>query len=188
MIRTLLLAAGSSRRFGSNKLLAPLADGTPVVLRAAQVLSAAGCRVLVVVRPDDRAVADRLASLRDLEASPCPTAERGVGNSLAWAVAHSADAAGWLVALGDMPFLREASVRAVLRAARAGASIAAPVYNGRRGHPVFFSRHWRERLLALTGDRGGQVILHASPDALTPVPCDDPGVLRDIDAPADLRV
>jgi molybdenum cofactor cytidylyltransferase len=91
-----------------------------------------------------------------------------------------------MVCLGDMPFLQADTVRAVASALEAGASIAAPVHAGRRGHPVGFAGHWREALLALDGDTGGQAILRAHPEALTLVTVEDPGVLRDLDLPAEL--
>jgi molybdenum cofactor cytidylyltransferase len=185
-LQTLLLAAGRSRRFGADKLAAPLADGTPVVVRTARSLCAAGHPVLAVVRSEGSAVAALLAAVPDIVLSPCPDADLGIGRSLAWGVARSADAGGWLVCLGDMPFVRPETLSRVADALRAGASIAAPVHAGRRGHPVGFARCWREALLALDGDTGGQVILRAHPEALTLVPVDDPGVLRDLDLPEDL--
>ena len=186
MIQAILLAAGSSRRFGVDKLHVPLDDGLPLVLWTARNLRAAGCPVLAVVRPGDRVTADLLTSVSGVEVSACPGAERGMGRSLAWGVARSAGAAGWLVALGDMPYLRPRSIRSVLDAVSAGASIAAPVLAGQRGHPVAFSRHWRHELLRLDGDEGARSILRAHSDLLKLVPCGDPGVLRDIDRPSDL--
>jgi molybdenum cofactor cytidylyltransferase len=109
-----------------------------------------------------------------------------MGHSIAWGVAESADAAGWLVALGDMPFLKPSSIRAVLQHLEQGASIVTPVYDGRRGHPVGFSSRWRQDLLTLTGNQGGVSIIRRYPCSLELVPCTDPGVLRDVDLPSDL--
>jgi molybdenum cofactor cytidylyltransferase len=182
----LLLAAGASRRFGADKLAAPLADGTPVVVRTARTLCAAGYPVLAVVRPDGSSAAELLAAMPGVEVTRCPDADLGLGRSLAWGVARSADADGWLVCLGDMPFVRSETVRAVAEALAAGASIAAPVHAGRRGHPVGFARPWREALLALDGDTGGQAILRAHRQALMQICVDDSGALRDLDRPDDL--
>jgi molybdenum cofactor cytidylyltransferase len=186
MISALLLAAGASTRFGSNKLTERLADGTPMVVRSAQNLLAAGCRVVAVTRPRDQAAGDLLAAVPGVVVSACPTAELGMGCSLAWGVAQTAGAAGWLIALGDMPFIRPTSIRAVLLAVERGASIAAPVFKARRGHPVVFARCWRERLLGLDGETGGRLLLQRYADAVTLVSCDDSGVLRDVDRPRDL--
>lgn len=186
MIVSLLLAAGASRRFGANKLLVPLPGGTPVVLASARALAEAGAPVLAVLRPGDDAVAGVLAREPGVTLTRCPEADLGMGRSLAHGVAESALAAGWLVALGDMPWVRPADAAAVLRALEAGASIAAPFHAGQRGHPVGFSGRWRNALLALTGDQGARAILDAAAGAITPVTCDHPGVLRDLDWPSDL--
>jgi len=186
VIQALLLAAGASKRFGSNKLLEALPDGTPMLLRSAETLLAADLPVLAVLRRGDKAATKLLAPLAGVAVTECPHARAGMGHSLAWGVVRSGHADGWLVALADMPFLSSDTMRAVYLALEAGASIAAPAYQGQRGHPVGFSRRWRDDLLALTGDHGAQILLRCHPEVLTLVPCNDPGVLRDIDMPADL--
>jgi molybdenum cofactor cytidylyltransferase len=67
-----------------------------------------------------------------------------------------------------------------------GASLAAPVYRGRRGHPVGFGCEWGERLAGLEGDVGARAILSRNADRLTLIECDDPGVLADVDRREDL--
>jgi molybdenum cofactor cytidylyltransferase len=190
MIRTLLLAAGRGRRFGDDKLAAALPDGTPLVLATARVLVAAGADVLAVVRDGDEAGGQGaialLRSMPEIEVVRCPDAAGGMGHSLACAVRHSADAGGWLVALADMPFTRPQTVRHLLDRLAGGASLVAPCYGGRRGHPVGFGRCWRDSLLALSGDTGARALLASNPASLTLVDSDDPGVLVDIDRPEDL--
>jgi molybdenum cofactor cytidylyltransferase len=181
----ILLAAGVSRRFGSDKRLQPLADGTPMALVAARNLAAACRRSIVVIRPDDTALA-QLLSEAGLETVVCPDARQGMGHSLAAGVAASADATGWLVALADMPYIQPASYRAVLNAMQGGATLARPVHDGLPGHPVGFSVEHRGALLALTGDQGGKAILEAQRTALVTCPVVDPGVLKDVDRPAQI--
>jgi molybdenum cofactor cytidylyltransferase len=87
-----------------------------------------------------------------------------------------------------MPFVQSASIRAVTRRLEQGASIAAPTFEGRRGHPVGFSHRWRKDLLALSGDTGAASILHDHPGSLVLTLCEDPGVLMDVDVHSDLPV
>jgi len=185
LIGGLLLAAGSARRFGGDKLLARLADGKAIAVAAASTLVAVLPRVVAVVRPD----ADELgAALRECGAQVvvCPRADEGMGTSLAWGVTATPDWTGWLVALADMPFVKPATVTALAAAVADGAAIAAPRYQGRRGHPVCFGASYREALANLAGDRGGRNLLNAAGDRLHLFDCDDPGVLMDIDTLADL--
>jgi len=181
----LLLAAGQGRRFGADKLRQPLADGTPVAVAAARALKAACPDSIAVLRPEQ----DELAGLIEAEGLAvirCAVARDGMGHSLAAGVAASPHAAGWLVALADMPCIRVATLGAVRDAIADGAALAAPAFAGRRGHPVGFAPRWRDALMGLQGDEGARAILRANGACLTQLALDDPGVLLDVDTPADL--
>lgn len=182
----ILLAAGSASRFGSDKLLHPLADSTPMALAAARRLRPACDRAIAVLRPGSDAAAELLA-LEGFEMVVSTASVHGMGHSLAAGVAASLDAAAWIIALADMPFIAPESYRRVTAALRAGGSIVVPEYRGRRGHPVGFSREWGERLAALSGDEGARRILAAFPEAIVRCAVDDPGITRDVDRLADLE-
>ena len=99
---------------------------------------------------------------------------------------ETADADAWVVALADVPWIASRTIEKVAYALRAGASIAAPSLRGQRGHPVGFSRRHRAALAALTGDVGARDIIMRNAAELTLVDVDDPGILGDVDRPADL--
>ncbi|MFN3986617.1 MAG: NTP transferase domain-containing protein [Rhodocyclaceae bacterium] len=187
MIRGILLAAGFGRRFDAHglhdKLLAPLADGRPLLWHSARALAEALPRPLAVVRPGLTA---RTACLSDAgcEVLECVEAADGMGHALAAAVRASHQATGWVVGLGDMPWLEPASVVAVAAALDHPQRVAAPSFEGRRGHPVGFGAAWFERLTALAGDLGARALLQDTDIRLLPSP--SPGVVRDVDTPADL--
>jgi len=186
LIGAVLLAAGSGRRFGGDKLLAQLADGTPIAVATTAVLVATLPHVVAVVRPD-AAILTAVLRERGADVVLCPHADEGMGTSLAWGVAAASGWTGWIVALADMPFVQPATVRMLAAAVAGGAALAAPRYEGRRGHPVCFGLSYRKALLALRGDRGGRDLLRAAEDLLHVVDCDDPGVLVDIDTPLELE-
>lgn len=181
----LLLAAGRGRRFGRNKLLHHLPDGTPMAVVAARNLRPACDRLIAVLRPVDDGLAELLA-VEGYELVICHEADAGMGHSLAAGVMASAEASAWIVALADMPYVRPASHQVVANRLRAGASLAATECCGHRGHPVGFAAKWRDVLAGLTGDQGGRTILKAHLDELCVCAVDDPGVLRDIDRPEDM--
>ena len=107
-------------------------------------------------------------------------------HSLACGVRASAGADGWVIALGDMPWLQPATIAQVARRLETGAPIAAPEYRGRRGHPVGFGAAFGPALMALRGDKGAQELLRRNRGRLHRLPCNDPGCLADIDHPSDL--
>jgi molybdenum cofactor cytidylyltransferase len=190
-VRGILLAAGYSKRFGSNKLLQALPEGsadagTPIALAAARHFLEALPDSVVVVRPR----AQKLAGiLRDAGCNTvvCKNAGEGMGTSLAAGVRATSDADGWIVALADMPFIRPDTIRAVAKALQDGAAIVAPSFRGERGHPVGFARRFYEELASLHGDDGARQLLKQHPDAVTLYEVEDPGVVRDIDQPSDLE-
>jgi molybdenum cofactor cytidylyltransferase len=184
----ILLAAGRGRRFdpsgAHNKLLQPLAGGDPVVVASARNLLSVLPKVVAVVPPADGGVAYALRAL-GCDVTVCADADTGMGASLVHAIRHSLpDAQAWLIALGDMPHVQPSTIRALCDAIAAGAAIAAPASNGRRGNPVAFGSVYLSALLALDGDQGARNIVRANP--VTEVPVDDPGIFHDIDTPSDI--
>ena len=191
-VRGILLAAGYSRRFGSNKLLKALPAGAT---RAGMPIAVAAAHHLLDVLPESLAVvrprAQQLGKLlRDAGCNTvvCKNASEGMGTSLATGVRAASDADGWVVALADMPFILPDTTRSVMQALRAGAAIAAPVFRGERGHPVGFDRRFYLELSELRGDKGARALLERHPESITLVEVEDRGVLRDIDKPSDLEL
>lgn len=180
-----LLAAGRSTRFGSPKMRAPLCDGTPMGVASAMALRTAVGRVLIVLPDGDAALHALFVAAGFAEFARAP-ANGDMAASLVAGVRATPDAAGWLVALGDMPLIRPATCRAVAAAVVDGALLAAPSFEGRRGHPVGFAAPLRDELLALRGDAGARSVLDRHRRSLRELPCDDPGVLQDFDTPEAL--
>lgn len=182
----ILLAAGSGTRFDAtgrrNKLLADCGTG-PVVVEAARRLLAAVPEVVAVVRADDHETA-RVLDAVGCRVSLIEHAGQGMSISLRHGLSCAAGARGWVVALGDMPFVQPATIRSLADALSAGANVAAPFRDGRRGNPVAFSHTHLPALMGLSGDRGARDLLATC--FVTLVPVDDPGIFLDIDTAADL--
>jgi molybdenum cofactor cytidylyltransferase len=178
----LLLAAGSSRRFGSNKLLHPLANNIPMAVQAARNLLGAIPTCIAVVRPEDHELKHALAAL-PLQVIDNPRHAEGMSGSLVCGVRASRDATGWVVALADMPYIPVSVIKQIAQQLNNGAAIVAPMYQGQRGHPVGFAARFREELLQLQGDNGARSLLHRHADQIHPLSADAPEVLIDIDAP-----
>ena len=181
----ILLAAGASTRFGSDKLMHPLAGQTTVATAALANLRTAIPHVIAVVRPGT-AKLQHLLSEGGATVILCAAADDGMGASLATAVRASGEVAGWVIALADMPYIRPDTIAAISASLADGAAIVAPVYRGARGHPVGLSARFRGQLEALHGDEGARALLKAHAGLVKLIEVNDPGVCRDIDTPADL--
>ena len=181
----LLLAAGSASRFGSDKLQHSLPHGVAIAVQAARHLKSQLPRVVAVVRPGSADFSENLSG-EGCEVVVCENAAEGMGASLACAARAAGPADGYLVALADMPFVRPSSIAAVRDAIAGGAPLAAPFWRMRRGHPVGIAGQFFAELSNLHGDEGAKALLAANQRRLVKIPVGDPGVIRDIDTPADL--
>lgn len=160
-----------------------LPSGELVVAASARVLLSELARVVAVVRPGDDDVAGVLREA-GCEVVVCADADDGMALSLGAALRASMPAPGWIVALGDMPFIQSSTVLALAAALHEGATIAAPVFDGRRGNPVGFAAALLPELLALRGDEGARRLFQIH--SFTAVATTDAGILRDIDLTDDL--
>ena len=183
----ILLAAGSAKRFGAPKLMHPLDDGTPIGVAAARSLIQAVPNSIAVVRPDDHRLIEAFSAL-GLKIVENPLADEGMGTSLAAGVSAAANANGWLTSLADMPWIRPETIHMLADRLQNGASMVAPVYGGRRGHPVGFAHRWGENLRTLSGDEGARSLISEHADDLVLQTTMDAGVLADIDHPSDLYI
>lgn len=190
-----VLAAGQGSRYreiaGANqdKLLAPCVglDGVvrpmleQVLLNLqASVDKRAVDNIVLLTRPD------RLEVIELGQRYGCQVAlldSAGMGDSIAEAVAAQPDHRGWLIVLGDMPFILPETLERVIDSVEDGC-ISVPVNAGEYGHPVAFGRRFCLALMALAGERGAKRLFQ--PGLVREVQVDDPGVLWDVDTPAAL--
>ena len=184
-ITGILLAAGTGSRFGGGKLLHLLSDGTPIGVASLRNLQKALPDVIAVVRSGDDPLRD-LLEREGVAVHLCEDANLGMARSFICGIEASRDAEGWIIALGDMPFLEPQTIAAVIAKVAQTGRIAIAAYRGERGHPVGFGRRYRDELLQLQGDEGARSVIGRHLLDLDVIECDDRGILRDIDTLADL--
>jgi molybdenum cofactor cytidylyltransferase len=181
-----LLASGTSSRFGeSNKLLATL-DGEPLVRHAARTLLGGDLDgVVAVVGYEAETVRAALADL-DIESVVNPDFRDGLSTTVERGVETAREADAIVFLPGDMPTVDAETVRTLVDAYRAGLGTAlAAAFQGHRGNPVLFERSHFDALRAVEGDVGGlPVFLDADDSGL--VETGDAGVVADVDRPVDL--
>jgi molybdenum cofactor cytidylyltransferase len=197
-----VLAAGRSSRFGSDKRQAEFDERHTLLTKSISLIEPCCDQVFVVTRPSDKECVQHLLGYWRNHPNVSPIcasdADRGMGNSLAAAVTHLRQVeaqngrpySGLVLALADMPYIEPGTVRQVV-AAHSIDNIVVPCYEygsaKRWGHPVVFGRRWFELLMQLEGDRGGKSIIVGNPSAVEEVAVNDPGILRDVDQPEHLN-
>jgi molybdenum cofactor cytidylyltransferase len=178
---------------GANKLLAEV-QGRALIAHVVSAVLGSRARPVVIVTGHDasgvREALQREGVLERVELVHNEAHGEGMSTSLRAGIAalgSGVDAA--LIVLGDLPRLRAAHVEAVADAFVPGAErdLCAPVFEGRRGHPVLFPARCFPALLAVTGDQGGRDVLRDQAQRVKLVTVADDGVLVDVDTPADLE-
>jgi molybdenum cofactor cytidylyltransferase len=184
-VAAIVLAAGSSRRMGTNKLLLAL-EGEPLVRRSVRrCLAADFDRVVVVLGHESERVRAALDGL------PCEIVEnadhaRGVGTSIRAGVGLVADAVdAAVVVLADMPYVTTDMLRTVVSWYRGTRPpIVVSEYGGVQAPPTLYDRALFANLLALPDDSGGKAVAQRLSELRVTVafPAD---ARRDLDASAD---
>jgi len=177
-------AAGKGERFGGAKLMADV-RGEPLLNHTIRSLLDGGVsRVVVVVPPVSAMMVPLLADVRVMTAvNPDPA--RGMFSSIQ-AGASGAVGDVLLVLPGDMPFVRPATVTALLEAAQESGVAVSPRYRGRRGHPIALPGRLRAAILAGKADATLSAVLAADGIARIDIDVEDPGILKDVDEPGDI--
>jgi molybdenum cofactor cytidylyltransferase len=184
-------AAGKSARMGRSKLLLPWQGRTLLETVLHEWLRSDITRVVIVVRPGDHDVIDRLANW-DVDVVVPKTAPAEMRDSVGLALDHIAERYApsaddvWLLAPADLPRLSAQTVNQLLVAHRfADPSILVPIASGRRGHPVLFPWTLAAAVSQLPADRGVNALLERFATRELPVASD--AGFDDLDEPADYR-
>lgn len=183
----LVLAAGFSRRFGSDKRVAILKDGRGLLQTTLQCTVKSYETVLVVLQINDDpyilGVPDGIPIVR------ASSVEFGLGSSLAAGVKSVVDTKlegdAIAVILGDMPLIDQSTHISLSNLATSG-NIVRPRFEGKYGHPVLFGRIFWPELERLKGDSGGIVVIENNSSSCTELDVSDSNVIKDIDTVANV--
>jgi molybdenum cofactor cytidylyltransferase len=179
-VSAIIVAAGASRRMGTQKLLLPF-GGKTVIEHVIDRVKAAGIADVVAVVGVDQAVVG-VARRCDVRVVVNATPDDGMLSSVRSglrAVPDSADAV--MVILGDQPSISSALLRAMLAAWEVSPGrILVPTFEGRRGHPLMFSLDYREEVLTRYDEEGLRGLLRTHERDISGLPA-EASVLADMD-------
>ncbi len=182
-----MLAAGNSRRFGSNKLLYGI-DGMPMyrhilleLVQVRDVFEAQGhaCEITVVTQYDEIAQEARKLGAQVLyNLHP----DEGISSSLKIGLQVNRNMDACLFTVADQPWLRGETILGLVGVfLREGKGIACVEYDGKTGNPCIFSKKYFEELMKLSGDVGGKRVVVAHREDVAVMRVEDGREMVDVD-------
>ena len=180
-----VLAAGSARRFGGNKLTAAL-SGKSLIQRALEAVPTEVVDAAAVVTQYPEAAS--LAKEYGFTAIQNDRPALGISHSLQLGLTALGDCDGVLFQVADQPLLRRETVAGLAALwKRQPDCIAALGHGGVRGNPCLFPARLFPELMALEGDCGGSAVIRRHEADLVLLET-DPAELYDVDTAAALEL
>ena len=187
MIYGIILAAGEGKRMGKVKLTLPLGNKKLIewVLQAAKLTPLD--KYFLVVRPEDKEII-KIGKKWGAEIVFNPEYKSGMSSSIrkALSLIPSEGVEGFFLILGDQPLITSRIINKLIKSFSPGkGEIVVPYFKNKRGNPVLFDICWKDKLMAVTGDVGGRVLIKAHPEKIKRVNISDETILLDIDREED---
>lgn len=182
----IVLAAGTSSRFGAdNKLLAEY-RGQAMVRRVVEAALATDLDPVVVVTGHDADGVQEALSGLDIVFAHNGEFATGQAGSLKTGIAAVPQAcAGAMILLGDMPDVSAEIINQLLDAFTGEDCIIVPQYEGMRGNPVILGTGNFAELQKTSGDKGARSLFTG--DNVRMIDVNSDAVLRDFDTPDSLK-
>ena len=184
-VTSVILAAGFSRRMGSPKPLLKL-RGKSFLRTIIDRHRLSSLPVCVVLGRHNLHVAEEV-DLSDTTVVVNPDPSRGALSSLLVAMGHLGEPEGLLIHPVDHPLVLASTLEYLVQRHRLlPASILIPSVHGRKGHPVLFPRRFFFDLRHAPLEEGARWVVHQNPASTFLVPVEDPGILVNINIPAQV--
>lgn len=184
--RAIILAAGLSKRMGTQKLLLPFGKSTLIESVIQNVVESEVDSVLVVLGANHKEIGKVIAPL-PVEVCLNKDYKSGMLSSVRCGFQAMPEETGTvLVFLGDQPGIPAHVTNCILKAYDESLhGIVIPVYNDRRGHPLLVDFKYKEDVVKLDLENGLRSLMHHFPEDVLEVEVDEPGILMDIDTRED---
>ena len=187
-IYAVILAAGVSRRLGTNKLLVRI-DGETVIRRSVGPFLMKGIeRTFVVVSTGRGRIERELQGLEGIGIIDNPHYQEGMSSSVKAALPYIRGADGVFFHLGDKPFVRREQVERMLDLYLGGAGhLLIPRHEGGKGHPVLINtERYFDEMENLGGDKGLREVIEKHMEDVVFLDGDE-GNVFDIDTIEDIE-
>ena len=186
--RALILAAGSSKRMGEQKLLLPFGEGSIITSVLHHVLRSRVNSVHLILGADQDRIREEVNSL-PVNICYNPDHRSGMLSSVicGWRSLPE-ETGGVLIFLGDQPHIPPEVSNAILEAYhRSRYGIVVPRFGYRKGHPLLVDYRYKEEIERLDPKVGLRSLMQRFPEDVLELDMEEPGILLDIDTPDDYK-
>ena len=177
------MAAGNSRRFGSNKLFYPI-DGKPMYRHVLERLTAicerhSDWEIVLVSQYEELLEQGRTFAHRTVFS---PESRDGASWTIKNGLKEADDTEAFVFFTADQPWLRGETVLELIELfLREGKGIACVEHSGKTGNPCIFSRKYFGELMELEGDVGGKRVIRKHREDTAVLEVLDERELTDVD-------
>lgn len=182
-IGIIILAAGYSKRFNTDKRQARLQSGETLLEATVNKIPDSFFQRILVLHPGDEEFGKNYQDNWTL--CFAEHANMGMGHSLAAAIPYVQNWDAAVIALADMPYIQSGTYQAIQKALT-HFPIVRPSCQGRPGNPVGFQATYFKELSELSGDQGARTLLIRHEKDLHHLECIDWGIIQDIDTATTL--
>lgn len=185
-ISCIVLGAGLSSRFGSDKLLQSW-QGKSILEHTIEKVSQVDFHEIILVT--SQTIKDAIIWSSDIQVVVNTKQQLGVSHSIELGISQAKDADAYLFIVGDQPLLSLYTLNSFVTGFKAsGYTLGCVKHDARMGNPTIFSHIYKGELLALEGDVGGKSVMKKHLDKIWFYEIESESELVDIDTIKDYKL
>ena len=196
MISSILLAAGQSLRMkGKNKLTKEI-NGVPLIQYAVKnILGSAVDELIIVVGYEKEIIEKIIEDNRKIKFIYNSNFTTGVSSSIKIGLENiSKKSEAFFISLGDMPDVNQNIYNKIIKTrhnynkklkTNLKKEIFIPTFENKKGNPILFSKHMKEKIMQIKGDNGAKELIELNNDKTLYIPLKSRGITLDFDEQED---
>ncbi|MFK8102240.1 MAG: NTP transferase domain-containing protein [Saprospiraceae bacterium] len=193
MIVAIILAAGTSTRMGETNKLLLTYQGQTLVQRIHKVVEQIAFETVITVLGHEAKQVKKVLQSSKTQFVFNPDFAQGMTSSIQAGIrACPPDTTGFMIFLSDLVLLQANTIQQLFETFEVQyhpeqALILLPTYQGKRGHPICFSAHFKTDILAHQIPHGCKDLVRIHANHVMELPVENISILRDVDTPEDFK-
>ncbi|QTA37379.1 NTP transferase domain-containing protein [Thermosipho ferrireducens] len=184
-IYSIILAAGKGSRFSKGVKILYKIEKYPMLQHVVNLVHNLRFeKNFLIVNPMWKKIASKFLLPQNFTVIENKDYVSGISSSIKIAISHinEIEVPDYVtIFLGDMPFIKESSVKKILEHADGKRKIIAPFYKEKKGFPTLIHKTVFSEIFSLQGDKGVKQIIERHPEYLFKVEFKTTDVIKDVD-------